>query len=182
MFISAIAEAQIISRQIINFNQNWWFSKDEHAKGYQQLKYNVVNIPHTWNAFDVLDDEPGYYRGIGYYKKKLNLKPDWKGKKVYLNFAAANQQTTVYLNGKKVGNHIGGYTGFTVALDHLKFDGKDEVVVKVDNSHNESIPPLTGDFTFFGGMYRDVSMTIVNPTHFTDEVYGTNGIYVHAEN
>mgnify|MGYP003583039551 FL=1 len=182
MFISAIAEAQIISRQIINLNQNWQFSKDEKVKGYQQLKYNVVNIPHTWNAFDVLDDEPGYYRGIGYYKKKLNLKPDWKGKKVYLNFGAANQQTTVYLNGKKVGNHIGGYTGFTVALDHLKFDGKDEVVVKVDNSHNENIPPLTGDFTFFGGMYRDVSMTIVNQTHFADEVYGTNGIYVHAEN
>ena len=182
MFISAIAEAQIISRQIINLNQNWQFSKDEKVKGYQQLKYNVVNIPHTWNAFDVLDDEPGYYRGIGYYKKKLNLKPDWKGKKVYLNFAAANQQTTVYLNGKKVGNHIGGYTGFTVALDHLKFDGKDEVVVKVDNSHNESIPPLTGDFTFFGGMYRDVSMIIVNQTHFADEVYGTNGIYVHSEN
>ena len=180
ILISAIAEAQVNSREKISINQNWQFSKDEKAKGYEQLKYNVVNIPHTWNAFDVLDDEPGYYRGVGYYKKKLNLNSNWKGKKIYLDFGAANQETTVYLNGKKIGNHIGGYTGFTVALDQLKFDGKDEVTVKVDNSHNESIPPLTGDFTFFGGMYRNVSLAIVNQSHFADETYGTNGIYVHA--
>ena len=169
-------------RAIFSINQNWYFSKDPNAKGYASLKYVLVNIPHTWNAFDVLDDEPGYYRGVGYYKKKLSLQPNWKGKKIYLNFGAANQETVVYLNGKKIGNHLGGYTGFTVALDQLKFDGKDELVVKVDNSYNESIPPLTGDFTFFGGLYRNVSLVIVDQAHFADQVYGTSGIYVHAEN
>lgn len=170
------------SRKTIAINQNWHFSKDQKAKGYTQLKYTLVNIPHTWNAFDVLDDEPGYYRGIAYYKKKLNLQPAWKAKKIYLNFGAANQETEVFLNGKKIGHHIGGYTGFTLALDHLKFDGKDELVVKVDNSHNDNIPPLTADFTFFGGLYRNVSLTILDQAHFADQLYGTNGIYVHAEN
>ncbi|WAC39636.1 glycoside hydrolase family 2 TIM barrel-domain containing protein [Pedobacter sp. SL55] len=179
VFTSAKAQEQ--SRKIISINQNWHFAKDIHKKGNKQLKYTTVNIPHTWNALDVLDDEPGYYRGIGYYKKKLDLKSEWKGKKIYLNFGAANQETEVYLNGKKIGSHIGGYTGFTVALDQLNFDGKDELVVKVDNSYNESIPPLTGDFTFFGGLYRDVSLTVVDQAHFADEIYGTNGVYVHAD-
>ena len=179
---SALAQAQVNpSRKVILINQNWQFSKDIHKKGNNQLKYTTVNIPHTWNAFDVLDDVPGYYRGVGYYKKKLNLQPTWKDKKIYLDFGAANQETEVYLNGKKVGSHIGGYTGFTVALEGLKFNGTDEVVVKVDNSHNESIPPLTGDFTFFGGLYRNVSLVVLNQAHFSDETYGTNGVYVHAD-
>jgi beta-galactosidase len=169
-------------RTSLNINQNWQFSKDPNLKGYAQLKYAMVNIPHTWNAFDVLDDEPGYYRGVGYYKKKLNLQSAWKSKKLYLDFGAANQETEIYLNGKKIGSHIGGYTGFTVPLENLKFNGADEIVVKVDNSHNESIPPLTGDFTFFGGLYRNVTLFVVNQTHFADQVYGTNGIYVHADN
>lgn len=172
----------VTPRTVININQNWNFSKDPKAQGYAQLKYSLVNIPHTWNAFDVLDDVPGYYRGVGFYKKKLQLQPTWKTKKIYLDFGGANQETEVYLNGKKIGNHIGGYTGFTIALKDLKFNGDDEIIVKVDNSHNESIAPLSGDFTFFGGLYRNVSLVIVNDAHFAEEQYGTNGVYIHAEN
>ncbi len=172
----------VTPRTVININQNWNFSKDPKAQGYAQLKYSLVNIPHTWNAFDVLDDVPGYYRGVGFYKKKLQLQPTWKTKKIYLDFGGANQETDVYLNGKKIGNHIGGYTGFTIALTDLKFNGNDEIIVKVDNSHNESIAPLSGDFTFFGGLYRNVSLVIVNDAHFAEEQYGTNGVYIHAEN
>lgn len=184
-FYATFALAQVKSipqpRKTIAINQNWSFSKDTKNKGFAHLTYTAVNIPHTWNAFDVLDDEPGYYRGVGYYKKKLNLHPTWKHKKIYVNFGAANQETEVYLNGKKIGDHIGGYTGFTVALNQLKFDGTDELIVKVDNSFNESIPPLTGDFTFFGGLYRNVSLVILEQANFADEEYGTNGVYVHAE-
>lgn len=172
----------VTPRTVININQNWNFSKDPKTKGYAQLKYSLVNIPHTWNAFDVLDDVPGYYRGVGFYKKKLQLQPTWKTKKIYLDFGGANQETEVYLNGKRIGNHIGGYTGFTIALTDLKFNGNDEIIVKVDNSYNESIAPLSGDFTFFGGLYRNVSLVIVNDAHFAEEQYGTNGVYIHAEN
>lgn len=168
-------------RTTININQNWSFSKDAKSQGDALLKYTSVNIPHTWNAFDVMDDEPGYYRGIGYYKKKLPLQATWKTKKIYLDFGGANQETEVYLNGKKIGQHIGGYTGFTIALNDLKFNGNDEIVVKVDNSYNEAIAPLSGDFTFFGGLYRNVSLIIVNDAHFGEEKYGTNGVYIHAE-
>jgi beta-galactosidase len=166
----------------ISINKNWQFAKDPNAKGSKQLKYAIVNIPHTWNAFDVLDDVPGYYRGVGYYKKKLVLQSSWKNKQIYLDFGAANQETTVMLNGKTIGSHKGGYTGFLVPLSDLKFDGTDELLIKVDNSYNENIPPLTGDFTFFGGIYRGVSLIVVNKTHFVDEQYGSNGVYVSATN
>ncbi|WP_461790540.1 glycoside hydrolase family 2 TIM barrel-domain containing protein [Pedobacter sp.] len=169
-------------RILISVNKEWQFAKDPIAKGSAQLKYATVNIPHTWNAFDVLDDVPGYYRGVGYYKKKLTLAASWKNKQIYLDFGAANQETTVLINGKVAGGHKGGYTGFLVPLNNLKFDGNDELIVKVDNSHDENIPPLTGDFTFFGGIYRNVNLIAVNKTHFVDEQYGSNGVYIATTN
>ncbi len=173
------------TRQYVSLNSNWLFAKDPgrqiNATNLGSLKWTSINVPHTWNAFDVMDDEPGYYRGIGWYKKKLNLKPEWKNKKLALYFEAANQETAVYLNGKKIGSHIGGYTAFTVPLTNLKFNGTDEIAVKVDNAYNESIAPLTADFTFFGGLYRNVSLLITDAVHFQDDQYATKGVYVHAD-
>ncbi|HTM99525.1 MAG TPA: glycoside hydrolase family 2 TIM barrel-domain containing protein [Pedobacter sp.] len=169
-------------RKSINLNQNWSFAKDADQRGVKSLSnWQQVNLPHTWNAFDTMDDEPGYYRGIGWYKKKLSLNPAWKTKKVYLHFEGANQETAVYLNGVKVGEHIGGYTAFTILLKNAKFNGTDQIDVKVDNRYNENIAPLTGDFTFFGGIYRNVSLIVVEPIHFVDEQYASNGVFVRAE-
>lgn len=173
------------ARTSVNLNQNWSFAKDPNRQfsttNLNGLKWATVQIPHTWNAFDVMDDVPGYYRGIGWYKKKLVLKPEWKNKKLYLYFEGANQETTVYLNGKKMGRHVDGYNAFRVPLTNLKFDGNDEVAVKVDNSYNENIAPLTADFTFFGGIYRNVSLWVLTPVHFEDNLYAAKGVYVHGE-
>ncbi|RYG06705.1 MAG: hypothetical protein EOO07_28745, partial [Chitinophagaceae bacterium] len=163
-------------RKVINIDNNWNFYKAEETGSAKK-----INLPHTWNAFDVMDDEPGYYRGIGWYTKTLSLKPEWKAKQLFLHFEGANQETTVYLNDKKIANHIGGYTAFTVPLEGLKFNGTDKIAVKVDNSHNENIAPLTADFTFFGGIYRSVSLIVVENTHFDGQQYATSGVYVRAE-
>lgn len=169
-------------RTSIPLNQNWQFAKDPKKVGAKHLKFTSVDIPHTWNAFDVMDDEPGYYRGLGYYKKKLVLRPNWKHKKIQLYFNGVNQEAEVYLNGKKIGNHIGGYTGFSIPLENLKFNGTDEIMVKVDNSFNESIAPLTADFTFFGGIYRSVLLLVLDQVHFSDANYGSTGVFVQAKN
>jgi len=176
VFFTLTSFGQTTNRTVVNLNANWTFQKENNAGT------SLVNIPHTWNAFDTMDDVPGYYRGIGVYKKKLVLKPEWKTKKLYLYFEGANQETEVYLNGKKIGSHIGGYTAFRVPLANLKFNGTDEVSVKVDNSYNENIAPLTADFTFFGGMYRSVSLEVKEPIHFVDNQYASKGVYVHANN
>lgn len=164
------------SRKIISINSAWSFQKGTSSSTEK------VNLPHTWNAFDVMDDTPGYYRGIGTYKKKLALKPEWKTKKLFLYFEGANQETEVFVNGKKMGSHIGGYTGFRVPLTGLKFNGNDEIAVKVDNSYNEHIAPLTADFTFFGGLYRSVSLMVLANAHFDDSQYGSTGVFVSAPN
>lgn len=165
-----------VPRQLITINQGWSFAKEA------DLTWQPVTLPHTWNAIDVMDNEPGYYRGIGRYKKKLSLDPKWKSKKIYLYFEGANQETEVSLNGTKIGIHNGGYTGFQVPLTGLKFNGTDAIEVKVNNRYNESIAPLTGDFTFFGGIYRNVSLLVLDETHFNDAKYASSGVFVHANN
>jgi beta-galactosidase len=183
LFLYFAGFAQINTRSTINLNQQWSFAKDPNQQGIKSIsKWQQVNLPHTWNAFDTMDDVPGYYRGIGWYKKTLNLKPEWKGKKIFLHFEGANQETEVFLNGIKMGEHIGGYTAFSIPLTQAKFNGNDVVEVKVNNRHNESIAPLTGDFTFFGGIYRSVTLVVVNPVHFSDQQYASTGVFIHAEN
>jgi len=171
-------------RQWIGLNDLWTFSKDPDAVANPQdissLKWKTVTIPHTWNARDVMDDEPGYYRGIGWYKRKFSTNPSLKDKDIFLSFNGANQETEVYINGKLAGSHTGGYTRFIIPVkDLLKFDGdfSNEILVKVNNRFNEDIAPLTADFTFFGGLYRNVNLLITDQTHFSTDK-GGNGVYI----
>ncbi len=186
LFFFLSSQAQTKGRTHLNINDNWSFVKDPSGKLSSgengNFKWMKVQIPHTWNAIDVMDDVPGYYRGIGWYKKKLVLKPEWKNKRISVFFEGSNQETAVYLNGKLIGRHIGGYTGFTFPLIGLKLDGTDEIAVKVDNIHNENIAPLTADFTFFGGIYRSISLVVADPVHFEDQQYASKGVFVHSEN
>jgi beta-galactosidase len=170
-----MVQAQQVSPRIVrNINAGWLFSKSNAtAKDWQG-----VNLPHTWNAEDVLDDEPGYYRGITWYKKTFTVEKAMRGKKLFLHFEGANQETEVFLNGKKAGHHIGGYTGFVVPITpFLKANGPNELLIKVDNSHNKNIPPLSADFTFYGGIYRDVYLVATRAIHFAPED-GSNGVFI----
>jgi beta-galactosidase len=167
----------------IGFNYNWHFSKDLINPTTAKLstnKWQQINIPHTWNNLDVMDDAKGYFRGIGWYRKAIKLEESYKGKNIYLDFEGANQVTELFINGKRVGLHTGGYTRFNFRIDDfLNFEAGAEnvILVKVDNAHNDNIPPLSGDFTFFGGIYRDVNLVVNNPIHFSLE-YGANGVFI----
>lgn len=142
--------------------------------------WEQVAIPHSWNKYDVNDDQPGYYRGDGWYTRTLVLPDSWKNKEIYLDFEGANQQTTVYLNGKKIASHTGGYTGFHVNISkYADFNsGSNELSVKVNNAFNADVPPLSADFTFFGGLYRDVHLTALEKIHFSMDDHGSKGIFV----
>jgi len=156
---------------VINLNHGWDFTKDQISlQNADYANWQKVNLPHTWNDKDVNDDKPDYYRAACWYKKALSVEKSYKGKKIFLNFEGANQVTEVYVNGKKAGQHIGGYTGFSIAVDDfLNFQegAQNILLVKVDNSHNDNIPPLSADFTFFGGIYRDVNLVVGSPVHFS---------------
>ncbi len=162
------------SRTQINLDKDWKFTIDSTQQA------QTINLPHTWNKDDVMDDTPGYYRGACWYRKNLTLNDSYKGKKLFLYFNGANQETEVYINGHKAGSHKGGYTRFCVEADqYLKIGPQEtnEIAVKVDNSFNENIPPLTADFTFYGGIYRDVYLIATNKSHFT-LTHAANGVFI----
>jgi beta-galactosidase len=181
-FFATQLYAQQGQRVSINLNDNWAFTKDAYTPGVlpgKAVQWQPVHLPHTWNADDVMDDAPGYYRGVGWYRKKLLLDKTLQGKEVWLFFEGVNQQTEIFINGKKAGDHTGGYTAFHIPITSLlDWDKENELLVKVDNSYNRNIPPLSADFTFYGGIYRQVSLVPVEPVHFSLNDNGSNAIFI----
>lgn len=171
------------SRIIVSFNDGWEFMKgdstivqipDPLSKAWQS-----VCLPHSWNTTDVMDDDPGYYRGIGWYRRKLFLNASDAGRQIYLRLDGANQETTVYINGKIAGSHKGGYTAFQFPIETLvSFNSSNEVLIKVDNKYNADIPPLTADFSFFGGIYRNAWLIKTDPINFSLNNKGSNGVFI----
>lgn len=173
----------LIPARIVSLNDSWTFSKDEGgvfnaASLDSSASWEKVNLPHTWNAQDVLDDEPGYYRGIGWYKRKLKLDPSVQDKSLFISFNGVNQETEVYVNGKLAGSHTGGYTKFIVPVSAFLNYKDDEIEVKVNNRFNKDVAPLTADFTFFGGLYRNVNLMITEAVHFSKNDHGSSGVYI----
>ena len=138
----------------------------------------VVSIPHTWNAQDAVDDVPGYYRGTGWYERTIPINDDLSGRKVFVRFEGANQEVDLYVNGTHAGNHKGGYTAFVFDITGYVHPGANDFKIKVDNSHNEGIPPMGADFTFFGGIYRNVSLMFVPESHIRVDHYASSGVYI----
>ncbi|MCC3160050.1 DUF4982 domain-containing protein [Hymenobacter sp. 15J16-1T3B] len=183
--LSAAAWAQ--GRTTQRLNTGWQFQKDAEGRlspaAPPATGWEAVSLPHTWNAQDVLDDEPGYYRGTGWYRKTLLLPAGWQQQRLYLHFAGANQETAVYVNGRLAGRHAGGYTAFRVPLSEAlrataTQDNAAELLVQVTNRHNPNIPPLSADFTFYGGLYRGVSLVAAQPVHFDLDNYASAGVFV----
>ena len=180
--IRANATAQV--RIVQTINSNWKFHKGDIHLDTTSPEYSntqVVNLPHSWNKEDVSDETPGYYRGIGWYSKKIFVPDEWKTKEIYLQFKAVNQVAEVYVNGKKAGSHTGGYTAFNVNITRLLEFGpgaQNQISIKADNTHNENIPPLSADFTFFGGIYRDIQLSALDKVHFNMMDHASSGVFI----
>ena len=160
-------------RTIQNINENWSFFKGDRTTINPQVEQ--VNLPHTWNAIDGQDGGNDYYRGYATYKKVLPILE--KGKQHYLEICGANSSAKVYLNGEEIASHDGGYSTWRVNLtDKLKEENLLEIVV--DNSPNERVYPQMADFTFYGGLYRNVNIVSVEDVHFDLDYYGGKGIMV----
>jgi len=173
----ALAQARI--EQTIN--ANWQFHKGDKPTDGSTMKWESISLPHSFNAHDVCDDESGYYRGATWYRKNLYVPAAWKQKDVYLYFKGAAQVSTLYINGKLIGSHIGSYAAFRFRINEALVwndTAANEILMKVDNSHNEDIAPLSADFTFYGGIYRDAVLEAVNPVHFDMDNYASKGIFI----
>lgn len=168
-----VAWGQMWAGSKVSVNANWTF-----FDGRESDVAVRVDLPHTWNAADADDDTDGYYRGTGRYVKSLTLPETIAGKCVFLEFEGANQTTSLRVNGHEAGEHVGGYSAFVLDITPYVHPGQNEIEVTVDNSHNPDIAPLSADFTFFGGIYRDVFLEIEEPVHFSRSDYASSGVYV----
>ncbi|MCK0473382.1 glycoside hydrolase family 2 TIM barrel-domain containing protein [Halalkalibacter sp. APA_J-10(15)] len=172
-------------RKLININESWQFSKEEMAErkdiSYHDQDWVTLSLPHTWNAIDGANGND-FYRGACWYRKVLSLPIEEQNNRIYIEFQGANSVTDVYLNGQHLGQHRGGYSTFRFDLtEHFAFGKANVLAVKVDNSHFDNVYPLRADFTFFGGIYRDVNLLVVNPIHVDLLDYGSQGVYIVQE-
>ena len=156
-------------RQVIVFNENWTFTKPGNAP-------IPVRLPHTWNAQDGQDGGNDYWRGTAVYEKEF-FRPDWFGE-IVLELAGAAMSADVFVNGAQLAHHDGGYSTFRVNITDALVPGNNKVTVSVDNSENDRVYPQKADFTFYGGLYRDVQLLLLPPEHFEVCKNGTPGIKV----
>ncbi|WP_129545435.1 discoidin domain-containing protein [Arthrobacter dokdonensis] len=163
-------------RSIRNFNTDWKFVRgdisDGHLASFDDAAWDWVNLPHGIN-FNT-SENVAEYLGVAWYRKSFATEPCMGGKKVFLEFGAAMQKAEVWLNGTKLAVHVGGYTPFTVDVTgQLVARGENVVAVRIDTRPNPAWGPgRTGvDFRYFGGIYRDVTMTLTDPVHITDAVH-----------
>ena len=134
-----------------------------------------VALPHTWNAFDGQDGGNDYWRGIGTYE--IDLPNPTKGLKQYIEIQGANHVATVYCNGRELGTHKGGFSTFRYDLTPAMQAEGNVLTVVVSNAVSD-IYPQTADFTFYGGLYRDVNFIEVAPAHFDLMKHGTDAVFV----
>jgi beta-galactosidase len=198
-----------------NFNAGWLFHRQSHGVGelgsfdretgmagqieprfrnalnpaYDDFFWQPVNLPHTWNAHDVSDEKPGYWRGIGWYRKHFRLDKQSYGKRIFLEFEGVNHVSEFWLNGNKLGEHKGGYTGFEFDITDLAKFGDEEnlLTAKVDNLYHATVPPtVKTDYSFYGGIYRDAWLRVTEPTfisrvHWTTPVVSQESAEFHLD-
>ena len=165
-------------RKICNLNDNWGFLK-EVAEAPSSIPENaeLVTLPHTWNATDGQDGGNDYFRGSCCYVKEVSKSTLPTAEKYYLEINGANSSADVYVNGKHLARHDGGYSTWRVDITDVLSENS-KVAIIVDNSPTELVYPQTADFTFYGGLYRDVNIIAVNNTHFDLDYYGGTGLQI----
>jgi beta-galactosidase len=160
-------------RLIQNFNQSWKFKRADvtgaEATAFDDSAWGNVGLPHSFNLPNFLSTK--FYVGYGWYRKHFTVPASWSGKSVAIEFQAAFDQAQIYVNGKQVGQHIGGYNGFSIDITAAIKTGDNVVAVRLNNNWNAQIPPITGDHIFYGGLYRDVNVVVTDPLHIA--WYGT---------
>jgi beta-galactosidase len=167
-------------------DSTWKFNKADVANAqlpsFDDSSWITLDLPHTWNASDG-EDGGTYYRGIGWYRKHYTLGSENAGKRVYLFFESVGKAADVYCNGVSIGRHEGAYAAFCFDITIAVQFGADNVIgVKADNSGSLNIAPLSGDFTQWGGICRNVRLLITNPVHITPLDYASPGVYLTTTN
>ncbi|PZE20265.1 glycoside hydrolase family 2 protein [Paenibacillus xerothermodurans] len=176
----------------------WEVWRQDKLQNHYNVPWHGVELPHSYNALDVLDPDGKYYQGQGWYRTRLNVNNPYPGGRTLLHFEGAGQRSDVYVYTEKVGSHLGGYDEFTVDITDAaesaraieRYNGLTPVAVGCDNSRDlETIPSDASDFNLYGGLYRYVNLVYVpavslRTVHVQSDLaedHGTCRIAVRAE-
>jgi len=167
------------AREDTRLDSGWKFQLDDPtnaaAADFDDAGWPAVSIPHCWGWEDAMQGK-NYYRGPGWYRRELDLAPA-AGKRYFLWFGAASTVADVYLNGKLLGEHRGGFGAFCFEITRqLSAGGTNLVAVRVNNAPEPDIAPLSGDFSVYGGLYRPVHLIVTDEENFTPTDHGSPGV------
>ena len=165
-------------RHTVLLQDGWRFAKTAEIPAAFPESWQPVTLPHTWNAADGTDGGNDYWRGTACYCRRLTPPALAAGEQLWLEFEGAAMTAEVYLNGRKLARHAGGYSTFRVELTPALQEGDNLLAVLVDNSENDTVYPQKADFTFYGGLYRPVHLLTVPAAHFALDYYGGPGLKV----
>lgn len=161
-------------RQDILLNNDWNFRFSHQVQKGTGVR---VDLPHAWNAQDALSGKIDYKRGIGNYEKNLFIRPEWKGKRLFIRFEGVNNIADVFINRRHIGEHRGGYGAFIFEITgKVEYGKENSILVRVNNGEQLDIMPLVGDFNFYGGIYRDVHLLITDETCISPLDYASPGV------
>lgn len=154
--------------QKTNINRDWKFSIGNPegtpaAADYNDSGWERIGLPHSFSIPYFRSKD--FYVGYGWYRKIIKKESSWKEKQVYLDFDGVFQDADIFINGKSIAKHQGGYIGFTVDITPYLTDGDNLLAVQVNNLWNARLAPRAGEHVFSGGIYRDVYLRVVNPVH-----------------
>ena len=170
-------------RKKIDISKGWRFIREDTGLPDQLPQdWDVVDLPHTWNAVDGHDENGNYYRGCCWYAREFDtpVQP-LDGGRVFVEIPAAGQQAAVYVNGTKICEHEGGYSTFRADItDACRKKGANLLAVACSNEYRSNVYPQSADFTFYGGLYRGMNLISVPKTHFDLAQWGSSGLKVTA--
>ena len=165
-------------RTIFNINKHWSFVKDSaQIPAAIAAEAEFVDLPHSWNAADGMDGGADYFRGTCCYAKEITKAELPQADHYFLEINGANSSADVYVGGKHLAHHDGGYSTWRVDITEALGDSA-ILAITVDNAPNNTVYPQVADFTFYGGIYRNVNIIAVSESHFDLETFGTPGIHV----
>ena len=172
-------------RPEVSLDQSWQFHFGETAGVTTwtdtPTDWTAVALPHTWNAVDGADGGANYARGPGWYVRRFDVDAAWNGRRVFLQFDGANRRAEVFLNGQRLGEHVGGFARFRFDVtEALHWTGGNVLAVCVSNAA-AATPPVSADFTFFGGLYRGVKLFATDPLHLDVLDFASDGVYLTQE-
>jgi len=168
-----------LARENTLLDSGWRFklgdTRGAEAVNFSDTNWQAVSLPHNW-GWEQAQQGEDYYRGPGWYRRELDLKPE-PGKRYFLRFDAASLFADVYVNGNFLGEHRGGFGAFCFEItQHLSASGTKVIAVRVSNSWEPDIAPLSGDFSVYGGLYRQVHLIETAAENFTLTDYGSLGV------